>query len=277
MQERKWGELMADARKLTVNDIRSRKNSAEKLVVITAYDYTFARLIDDLVDIVLVGDSLGMVVQGNPNTLAVTMDDMVYHAKAVSHALRHAHLVVDMPFMSYQVGIEDAVRNAGRLLQEGRGESVKLEGGLAVAPIVSRLVELGIPVMGHVGLTPQSIHSMGGYKIQGKTQSARDAILADAVALENAGAYAIVLEGIPLPLAQAITDRVKIPTIGIGAGPHCDGQVLVNQDLLGLNPEFSPKFVKRFASLDSAVREAVKQYATEVQNGLFPEEKHSFL
>jgi 3-methyl-2-oxobutanoate hydroxymethyltransferase len=263
--------------KVSVSTIRGRKGQGEKkLVAITAYDFTFARLVDDLVDIVLVGDSLGMVIQGQPNTLAVSVDEMVYHSRSVARALKKAHLSVDMPFMSYQPGVRSAVRNAGRLLAEGQAESVKLEGGVSIARTVSKLVEFGIPVMGHIGLQPQSFHAMGGYKVQGKTDQSRNSIIQDALALEDAGAFAIVLEGIPAELATEITSRISIPTIGIGAGVNCDGQILVSQDLLGMNPDFRPRFVKTYANLAETVTDAVKRYADEVHHGAFPEEKHSF-
>lgn len=262
-------------KKVTTADIRARKG-AERLVVITAYDHAIAKLVDGAVDAVLVGDSVGMVMQGHRNTLAVTVDHMVYHSAAVARALKHAHLVVDMPFMSYQTGWRSAMRNAGRILAEGAAESVKLEGGVGVAPIIEKLVAAGIPVMGHIGLTPQSVHVFGGYKIQGKSESTREAILADALAVEAAGGYALVLEGIPAALAEAITARVKIPTIGIGAGPRCDGQVLVSTDLLGLDPDFQPRFVKRYANLADTVRSAVERYAGEVRGGTFPDASHSF-
>jgi 3-methyl-2-oxobutanoate hydroxymethyltransferase len=266
------------SKKITVADVRARKGrpDSKKLVTVTAYDFTFARLIDELVDIVLVGDSLGMVIQGEPNTLAVTVDEMVYHTRSVSRALKHAHLVADMPFMSYQPGLRSAIRNAGRLVSEGRAEAVKLEGGVAIARIVAKLVDYGIPVMGHIGLQPQSVHAMGGYKVQGKTERSRNAILQDALALEDAGAYSIVLEGIPAELAAEVTARIGIPTIGIGAGAQCDGQVLVSQDLLGMNPEFQPRFVKSYVNLAETVRGAINQFADEVQSGAFPEPKHSF-
>lgn len=245
-------------------------------MVITAYDYTFAKLVDECVDVVLVGDSLGMTIQGEATTLGVTVDHMVYHSRAVANGVRHAHLVVDMPFGSYQGSSRDAIRTAARLLGEGRAESVKLEGGISVRRQVEKLVAAGVPVMGHVGLTPQHVHQFGGFKVQGKTEAARQAILADALAIEEAGAYAIVLEGIPTDLGRLITERVRIPTIGIGAGKHCDGQVLVMQDLLGLNVDFKPRFVKHFASLGDAVKNAVRTYAEEVASGQFPDEAHSF-
>ena len=264
----------------TVNTLSVRRNKVSEgrppLVAVTAYDYTFAKLVDGLVDIVLVGDSLGMVVQGHPNTLSVTLDNMVYHSRCVSAGLTNAHLVVDMPFMSYQINLESALKNAGRLISEGQAHAVKLEGGVSITKTVSKMVEVGIPVMGHIGLTPQSVHALGGYKVQGKTASARESIIQDAIALEDAGAYSIVLEGIPTELAKAINERVKIPTIGIGAGPHCDGQILVLQDFLGLNVDFQPKFVKQFAKLAEETRSAVSAYATEVRQKSFPEKEHSF-
>ncbi len=242
----------------------------------TAYDFTFARLVDEIADLVLVGDSLGMVIKGESDTLSVTMDEMIYHTRAVSRGLRTSHLVADMPFMSYQPSEEVAIKNAGRLLSEGKAEAVKLEGGVAVAGIVEKMVQFGIPVLGHIGLTPQSYHHFGGYKVQGKTVSSKEAILQDALALEDAGVYAMVLEGIPEDLAKTITERVRVPTIGIGAGVHCDGQVLVLQDLLGLNPDFKPKFVKRFGNFDSSVKQSVLTYAEEVRKGIFPDATHTF-
>jgi 3-methyl-2-oxobutanoate hydroxymethyltransferase len=264
--------------KITAAELRRRKSEGEtgKIVVVTAYDYTFARLVDEWVDVILVGDSLGMVVQGEPNTLSVQMDHMVYHSRAVAGGIRHAHLVVDMPFLSYQASPRDAIRNAGRLLAEGRAEAVKLEGGVTIAPTVEKLVDLGIPVLGHIGLTPQSVHLFGGFKIQGRTEKARQLILEDALALEDAGAYGLVLEGIPAELAATISQRVKIPTIGIGAGAGCDGQVLVLTDMLGLNTDFQPRFVKRFAELGEAVQTAVRRYGDEVRRGEFPGSEHSF-
>ena len=265
-------------KKITIPDLTARKQAAgaRKIVAITAYDYTFARLVDGIVDVVLVGDSLGMVIQGHPNTLSVTVDDMVYHGRSVARGLSRSHLCLDMPFLSYQTSLRDALRNAGRLIQEGGAESIKLEGGVAIARTVERLVELGIPVLGHVGLTPQSVHAMGGHRVQGRSESGRDSILADALALESAGAWGIVLEGIPASLAATISSRVSIPTIGIGAGKVCDGQVLVLQDLLGLDPSFQPKFVKHSAQLGQTVKAALETYAAEVREGAFPAETHSF-
>lgn len=268
---------MSHGKKISALHIQRHKSAqtAKPLVAITAYDYLSAKLLDELVDIVLVGDSLGMVVQGNPNTLSVSMDEMAYHTKAVSRAVKTAHVVADMPFMSYQASTEEALRNAGRLLSAG-AESVKLEGGMRIASTVEKLVTSGIPVMGHIGLTPQSVNAFGGYKIQGKTPSAQEAILQDALALEDSGAFSIVLEGIPAELAKTITERVKIPTIGIGAGVGCDGQILVFHDLLGMNPDFKPRFVKQYADLAGTIRSAVSQFAEEVRSKTFPTEQHSF-
>lgn len=257
--------------------MKELKGSRSKLVCVTAYDYTFAKLLDEAgVDIVLVGDSLGMVVQGNPNTLSVTLEHMIYHSQCVAKGLQEAHLCVDMPFMSYQVSASEALRNAGRLIAEGGAHSVKLEGGVTIAKTIEKIVTAGIPVLGHIGLTPQSLHQLGGYKIQGQTVLAREALMQDALALEDSGAFAVVLEGIPTELAQAITQQLKIPTIGIGAGPHCDGQVLVLQDLLGLNSDFKPKFVKTYSNLTAQVKEAITQFATEVRTSQFPTKEHSF-
>lgn len=266
---------MKESPKNTAVTVKARKG-AEKLVAVTCYDVTFARLVDDIAEIVLVGDSLGMVIQGRPTTLGVTVDDVVYHTQAVGRGLKRAHLVADLPFGAYQTGIRDAIASASRLLAEGGAEAVKLEGGAAMAETVERLVSVGIPVMGHIGLTPQSVHSFGGFKVQGKSGSARASILNDAIALEDAGVYSMVLEGIPSDLAAEITARVSVPTIGIGAGPQCDGQVLVLYDLLGLNPTFKPRFVKHFAAMASLVKEATGQFADETRSGKFPAEEHSF-
>ena len=232
------------ATKMTAAAVRARKGSGERVAVVTAYDVVFARLADDAgVDVVLVGDSMGMVVQGERNTLGVTVDDIVYHSRIVSRGVRRAHLVADMPFMSYQASIEDGMRAAGRLIKEGRAEAVKLEGGVEVAELVRRLVRSGIPVMGHVGMTPQSIHQYGGFKIQGRSDEQRAQILADARAIAEAGAYAMVIETVPQALAADITRAVSTVTIGIGAGPDCDGQVMVMHDLLGLEPSWKPRLI----------------------------------
>jgi 3-methyl-2-oxobutanoate hydroxymethyltransferase len=263
--------------KITAAQLLARKGGGEKLVVLTAYDVAFARLADRAgVDVVLVGDSLGMVVQGQSNTLPVTVEEMIYHARAVVRGVARAHVVVDLPFMSYQASVEDGLRSAGRVIKESGAESVKLEGGVEMAPLVSRLVAAGIPVMGHVGLTPQSFHQFGGYRVQGRTDEQRLKILEGARALADSGAYAIVLEGMPAPLAAEITAAVPIPTIGIGAGPECDGQVLVMHDLLGLDPAWSPKFVRRYAEMGKEVERAFAAYAADVRAGRFPSADESY-
>jgi 3-methyl-2-oxobutanoate hydroxymethyltransferase len=269
---------------VTVPDLVSRKRDgiANKrdvvpLVMVTAYDATFARLVDACdVDIVLVGDSLGMVVQGHEHTLEVTVDEMVYHARCVRRGLRYAHLTVDMPFMSYQESPELAVHNAGRLIKQGGAASVKLEGGAQVVPAIERIVGAGIPVMGHLGLTPQSVHAFGGFKVQARDKAAAERLRSEAIALERAGCFAIVLEGIPAPLATEVSAALTIPTIGIGAGNGCDGQVLVMQDLLGLDDGFQPKFVKRYANLAEPIREAFSAFAADVRARTFPGPEHSF-
>lgn len=262
--------------KVTIHTLRKMKQAGEKIGMLTAYDAAFARLFDAAgVELLLVGDSLGMVIQGEKSTLPVTMEQMVYHCRAVSRAAQRAHVVGDMPFMSYQASVEEAVRNAGRLVAEGGAESVKLEGGAEFGETVERIVRAGIPVMGHLGLTPQSVHKMGGYVVQGRDEHKAKKLLADAQALERAGAYALVLEGIPLELGREITARLAIPTIGIGAGMHTDGQVLVCYDMLGMNPDFSPKFLKRYAQLAEVIGGAARQYLAEVKAGEFPSEAHS--
>jgi 3-methyl-2-oxobutanoate hydroxymethyltransferase len=263
--------------KVTVNTLAKMKAEHRKISMLTAYDASFARLIDQAgADVILVGDSLGMVVQGGGNTLPVTMDEMIYHCRSVARGTERAQVVGDMPFMSYQVSVEEGIRNAGRLVKEGGAEAIKLEGGADYAELASRLVKIGIPVMGHIGLTPQSLHAMGGFKVQGRSATQAKKILDDARALEQAGCYAIVLEGIPRELAGEITSALSIPTIGIGAGVSCDGQVLVIYDLLGMNEEFRPKFVKRYDNLAVRIRTAVEQYITEVRNEQFPDDEHSF-
>ena len=253
------------------------KERGEKIAMLTAYDATFARLLDESsIDILLVGDSAGMVVAGHANTLPVTMEETIYHCRAVARGTSRAQVVGDMPFMSYQVSVEEGVRNAGRLVKEGGVEAVKLEGGVEYAELTRRLVRIGIPVMGHIGLTPQSVHTLGGFKVQGREASAAQKLIDDARALEEAGCYAIVLEGIPRDLARRITESVTIPTIGIGAGKECDGQVLVIYDLLGMNDAFRPKFVKRYDQLGVRIRTAVQKYIDEVKDGHFPTEEYSF-
>ena len=268
-------------RKVTVPDILKRKGSGDPIVALTAYDYPFGRIADEAgVDLILVGDSLGMVVQGLETTLPVTMDEVVYHCRMVARARRRALLVGDLPFLSYQVSVADAVANAGRLIKEGAVEAVKLEGGLPMADTIRAIANVDIPVMGHIGLTPQSVHRMGGHRVQGQRRGdragQRDRILDDALAVEDAGAFAIVLEGMPLDLAAEITERLTIPTIGIGAGPQCDGQILVLHDVLGLCDRVSPKFAKRYAELWQAAGDAIGAYAREVRSGTFPSDAHSF-
>jgi 3-methyl-2-oxobutanoate hydroxymethyltransferase len=263
--------------KVTVPSLRARKNTGPKIAMLTAYDATLARLLEmGGADILLVGDSLGMVVQGQPNTLAVTVDEMAYHCRAVARVVRRCHVVADLPFMSFQVSSEKALEAAGRLVKEGMAEAVKLEGGVEVAESVQRIVRAGIPVMAHVGLTPQSIHAFGGFRVQGKGEDAALRVIEDARAVTQAGAYALVLEGVPADLARRITEAVDIPTIGIGAGPHCDGQVLVCYDFLGMFQDIQPKFVKRYAELGQAVVQATQAYVGEVQGGAFPDAAHSF-
>jgi 3-methyl-2-oxobutanoate hydroxymethyltransferase len=262
--------------KVTTATLRARKGR-ERTAVVTAYDVVFARLADEAgLDVVLVGDSMGMVVQGDRNTLAVTVDDIVYHTRIVSRGVRRAHLVADMPFMSYQASVEDGLRAAGRLMKEGRAEAVKLEGGVEVAELVRRLVAAGIPVMGHVGLTPQSVHQFGGFKLQGRTDEQRAKILADARAVADAGAYAVVVETVPQALAAEITRAIPALTIGIGAGPDCDGQVMVMHDLLGLEPAWKPRFVRRYAEMGKAAGEAFASYAADVRAGRFPAADESY-
>jgi 3-methyl-2-oxobutanoate hydroxymethyltransferase len=269
---------MADASpKVTTAALRARKSGAEKISVVTAYDVVFARLADEAgVDAILVGDSLGMVVQGEANTLPVTLDEMVYHTRIASRGVRRAHLIADLPFMSYQASLEDGMRAAGRLIKEGHAESVKLEGGVAAAELVRRLVQAGIPVMGHVGLTPQSVHQFGGFKVQGRTDDARARLLEDARAISDAGAFAIVVEGVPRAAAAEITRAVPAVTIGIGAGAACDGQVMVMHDLLGLEPSWKPRFVRRYAEMGKAVGAAFKAYADDVRAGKFPSDDESY-
>ena len=265
-------------RRVSIDDLKAMKECGEKIAMLTAYDYPTARLLDEAgVPIILVGDSLGMVVLGYSSTLPVTMADMLHHVSAVVRGTQRTHVVADMPFMSYQAGPEDALRNAGRFLQEAGAQSVKLEGGVSVAETVRRLVEVGIPVMGHIGLTPQSVNQFGGYKLQGKTPAAAVKLLNDAVALEQAGAYAMVLETIPAPLGKLVSERVSIPTIGIGAGPYCDGQVQVLHDMLGLFGDFVPKHAKQYAHLAEEIGRAAREYLTEVQEGRFPTERESFM
>ena len=263
--------------KVTIHTLKRLKQAGQRITMVTAYDATFARILDDAgTDVLLVGDSLGMVVQGNESTLPVTMDQMVYHCRAVSRGAKRAHVVGDLPFLSYQASVPEAVKNAGRLLAEGGVSSVKLEGGAEFADTIEAIVRAGIPVMGHLGLTPQSVHRMGGFVVQGREEEQARAIYRDAQALERAGCYSLVLEGIPKELAKEITSALRIPTIGIGAGIECDGQVLVCYDLFGFNPDFKPKFVKRFADGYGVLRGAAEAFCAEVRAGTFPGDEHSF-
>ena len=263
--------------KVTVPEIGKMKQAGKKITSLTAYDYSFAKILDEAgIDILLVGDSLGSVIQGQESTLPVTLDEMVYHTRAVVRGRKRALVVADMPFLSFQVSVEEAKRNAGRFLQEGGAEAVKLEGGVVVLQTIQAIVRMGVPVMGHVGLTPQWIHRFGGYRVQGKEKAEREAVLKDALAVEEAGAFSVVLEGIPADLAREITQRLSIPTIGIGAGVNCDGQVLVVHDMLGLFDVYTPKFVKKYADLKTVMAKAVKNFIVEVREKKFPDEKHSF-
>jgi 3-methyl-2-oxobutanoate hydroxymethyltransferase len=263
-------------KRITVPEIMSAKGK-RKLSVLTAYDYPMARLVDESgIDMILVGDSLAMVVLGHEDTLTVGMTEMLHHTRAVSRGVNRALVIGDMPFLSYQVSVEQAVLNAGLFLKEGRAQAVKLEGGVRVLPQVKAMVESGIPVQGHIGLTPQSSAQFGGFKVQGKTADSARALIEDAQALAEAGCFSIILEAIPSNIATRITESVPIPTIGIGAGPDCDGQVLVFHDLVGLFDRFLPKFVKRYAKLDDLIRQAVTQYREEVESGVFPGPEHGF-
>jgi 3-methyl-2-oxobutanoate hydroxymethyltransferase len=269
--------MSADPRPLTAPDLLALKASGRRIVMLTCYDATFARLLQELdVDVLLVGDSLNQVVAGQDTTLSATLDQMIYHASAVRRGAPRALLFVDLPFLTYQISIAEAIHNAGRVLQQSGANGVKLEGGRHMAETVAALVERGIPVIGHLGLTPQSVHALGGYRVQGRPPDAADRLLADAQALERAGACAIVLELLPAALAQRITKQLTIPTIGIGAGAECDGQVLVLYDMLGLNETFHPKFLKRFGDLGEAGRAAVSGFAKEVREGRYPGPEHSF-
>jgi 3-methyl-2-oxobutanoate hydroxymethyltransferase len=264
-------------KKVTINTLRKMKQAGERITMLTAYDATFARLFDRAgIEVLLVGDSLGMVIQGHDTTLPVTMDQMVYHCANVARTTETAHLVGDMPFGSYQASADEAVKNAVRLVSEGQMEAVKLEGGAEYAEVVSRIVRAGVPVMGHIGLTPQSVHKLGGYVLQGRTEEKAQKLLADAKALEQAGCYSLILEMMPAELAAEISRIVSMPVIGIGAGAGCDGQVLVSYDLLGMNPDFSPRFVKKYLDLAVAIRDAVTRYKDEVKHGEFPAAEHSF-
>ena len=269
--------MNADPRPLTVTDLLTMKVAGRRIVVLTCYDAVFARLLEQAgVDVLLVGDSLNQVLAGHETTLSTTLDQMIYHAAAVRRGSHRALVFVDLPFLTYQISIPEAIRNAGRVLQETGAHGVKLEGGSPMAETVSALVDRGIPVIGHLGLTPQSVHALGGYRVQGREEKGADRMLQDAKALEAAGACAIVLELIPASLAARISKSLTIPTIGIGAGPGCDGQVLVLHDMLGLNEQFAPKFLKHYAKLGESVREAVRSFAADVRDGKYPGKEHSF-
>jgi len=263
--------------RITINQIKEMKPKGEKIAMLTAYDYSTAKIVDEAgIPLILVGDSLGMVVLGYESTIPVTMEEMLHHTKAVVRGTKQAMVIGDMPFMTYHISVDDALYNAARFIQEGGAQAVKLEGGITVAEKVRRIVECGIPVMGHIGLTPQSIYQLGGFTVQGKTPEAAARLLEDARALEQAGAFAIVLETVPAQLARIITDKVSIPTIGIGAGIDCDGQVQVINDILGSYTEFVPKHAKQYAKLADIIRNAVAQYHDEVKAGSFPTEKQSY-
>jgi 3-methyl-2-oxobutanoate hydroxymethyltransferase len=269
--------MNADPRPLTVIDLLSMKAAGRRIVMITCYDAIFARLLEAAgVDVLLVGDSLNQVIAGQETTLSATLDQMIYHAAAVRRGSRRALVFVDLPFLTYQISIPEAIRNAGRVLQETNAHGVKLEGGSHMVETVAALVERGIPVMGHLGLTPQSVHALGGYRVQGRDEAAAERLINDAKLLQSAGACAVVLELIPTALAAQISQSLTIPTIGIGAGPHCDGQVLVLHDMLGLNEQFAPKFLKHYGRLGEAVRGAVRSFASEVREGKYPGKEHSF-
>ena len=264
-------------RRVTVREIAALKARGEKIPMVTAYDYPTAKLADEAeIPLILVGDSLGMVMLGHESTIPVTMEDIIHHSKAVVRGVKRSMVVADLPFMTYQIDAGEAMRNAGRLLQEGGAHSVKLEGGVRVAETVARIVESGIPVMGHIGLTPQSVNGFGGYRVRGKDIEEAAQLIRDAVALEDSGAYAVVLELLPTSLAGAISRRLTIPTIGIGAGPHCDGQVQVLHDMLGLFTDFAPKHARQYTKLAATISDALRRYASDVQEGTFPGEKESF-
>ena len=263
--------------KKTVATFKNAKIKNEKLTMVTSYDYSMARIVDEAgIDGILVGDSVGMVTLGYDNTLAVTMDDVIHHTKAVSRGAKNALIVADMPFLSYHVNIEDSIKNAGRLIKEGKAHCVKLEGGSDILDKIEGIIKAQIPVMGHIGLTPQSINMFGGFKVQGKTINQIQKLIDDAKKLEEVGVFAIVLECIPEKISKIITESISIPTIGIGAGKYCDGQILVVNDMLGMYSDFTPKFVKQYKNLKEDINEAINDYITDVKKGTFPEEKHSF-
>ncbi len=263
--------------KVTTHTLREKKEKREKITALTAYDYSTALILNEAgIDVILVGDSLAMVVLGYDTTIKVTMDNMIFHAKAVARGNSTALLIGDMPFLSYTISVEDAIRNAGRFVQEGDMEAVKIEGGEEIVPTIQGIIRAGIPVMGHIGFTPQQILKYGKSKVQKKDEQSAAKLIEDAQALETAGVFAIVLECIPIDLANQITQNISVPTIGIGSGPHCDGQILVTNDLLGIYEEFRPKFVKQYANLKEIMKSAFEQYIKEVKQGVFPDEQHSF-
>ncbi|MBI5124565.1 MAG: 3-methyl-2-oxobutanoate hydroxymethyltransferase [Candidatus Omnitrophica bacterium] len=266
-----------ERKKVTITDLQNKKQDGKKITMLTAYDYPMARLVDEAgIDSILVGDSLGMVVLGLESTVPVTMDEMIHHAKAVRRGTKYAFLIGDMPFMSYQISKEEAIRNAGRFMKEALCDAIKLEGGDEVLDATIAIVNAGIPVLGHLGLTPQTISKLGGFKVQGKDAEAATKILDQALKLEKAGCFGIVLECVPDKVAKLITERLKIPTIGIGAGPDCDGQVLVTNDMVGLFDRFVPKFVKQYVKLSGLISEGLKKYKDEVEKGIYPDAAHSF-
>ncbi|MFW5985471.1 MAG: 3-methyl-2-oxobutanoate hydroxymethyltransferase [Halanaerobiaceae bacterium] len=263
--------------KTTIKDIMKMKTDRKKISMLTAYDFYMGKLVDEAgIDIILVGDSLGMVIQGQKDTLPVTLEEMIYHTKLVDRGRREALLVTDLPFMSFQVSVEKALTSAGRIMKESGAQAVKLEGGQRVVPQIKAMTEAGIPVMGHLGLTPQSVNQFGGFKVQGQEKKKAQQLISDAQALEEAGIFALVLETVPHQLASIITEKVSIPTIGIGAGPDCDGQVLVLHDLLGVDEEFKPRFARQYANLNQIIKKAVREYIDDIKEGSFPTEEESF-
>ena len=266
-----------DRKKITPVDVQAMKKEGKRIAMLTAYDYPMALLEDRAgIEIILVGDSLGMTVLGYDNTVPVTMEEMIHHTKAVTRGAKYALIIGDMPFMSYNTSERDAILNAGRFMKEGGADAVKLEGGASVKETLGAIVKAGIPVMGHIGLTPQTISMLGGFKVQGKDAQAAQKIIDDALSLEDAGAFSVLLEAVPAPIARKVTERLKVPTIGIGAGVHCDGQVLVVHDMLGLFDRFTPKFAKRYVNLSELILKAFDSYRDEVWKGTFPAEEHSF-
>ncbi|MCH7676533.1 3-methyl-2-oxobutanoate hydroxymethyltransferase [candidate division KSB1 bacterium] len=265
------------SQKVLISDLQQKKKNKHAITMLTAYDYPSATLVDEAgLDIILVGDSVAMTVLGYPDTVSITVDEMVHHCKAVARGAKRAFLIGDMPFLSYQIDAKEAIRNAGRFIKEARMDAVKLEGGREVIESVRAIIDAGIPVMGHLGLTPQTATKLGGYKVQGKTEKSAKRMLEDAVSLEQAGCFALVLEAVPSKLAESITAEINIPTIGIGAGPACDGQVLVFHDILGLFDQFTPRFVKQYANLREPILNAIRTYRQEVESGVFPTDSHSF-